>query len=163
MWYTTPSTTSASPIDKLRWKFVASSQASHRQNSTAENNERLAGVVRSLRIVTCQISSVSPRGNEVTYPAVDAGQARFDRGVSEPVAALVGNRAAYGTAARWGTRTEAFRGQRAIVVEVEVTSVGVEGCAVVAVACEAPEACVLVEGIAAARVGDQPEELSPPR
>jgi len=64
VWYTTPSSTSTSPIEKLRWKFVASSHASHRQNSTALNSESEAGSSRWFEIRVCQTSSVSPGGTK---------------------------------------------------------------------------------------------------
>ena len=38
--------TSTWPVLRLRWKFVESSQASHRLNSIAEKTDKLAGVAR---------------------------------------------------------------------------------------------------------------------
>ena len=65
----TPSSTSTSPIEKLRWKFVASSCASHRQNSTALNSDSRAGSSRWLAIRVRQISSVSPSGTKYSVSA----------------------------------------------------------------------------------------------
>ena len=60
----TPSSTatSTSPIERLRWKLVASSNASQRQNSTALNSDSWALDGRWLVTVARQISSVSPSG-----------------------------------------------------------------------------------------------------
>jgi hypothetical protein len=48
----------------LRWKLVASSQASHKQNSTALNSDSSAGSVRWLVMRVRQISSVWPSGTK---------------------------------------------------------------------------------------------------
>ena len=56
-------------MDRLRWKFVASSWASHRQNSTAPNSDTRAGVGRSLVTRVRQTSSVSPGGTRYVVSA----------------------------------------------------------------------------------------------
>ena len=57
-------TTSTSPIERLRWKLVASSKASQRQNSIALNSDRRAAEGRWLVTVARQISRVSPSGTK---------------------------------------------------------------------------------------------------
>jgi hypothetical protein len=48
----------------LRWKLVASSPASHKQNSTALNSDSSAVSERWLVMRARQISSVSPSGTK---------------------------------------------------------------------------------------------------
>ena len=56
-------------MDRLRWKFVESSCASQRQNSTAPNSDSRAGVGRSLVTRTRQASSVRPGGTRYVVSA----------------------------------------------------------------------------------------------
>ena len=56
--------TSTSPVLKFRWKLVASSPASQRQNSTPANTRRSAAVRRRFATVSCQVSSVAPGGTK---------------------------------------------------------------------------------------------------
>jgi hypothetical protein len=60
----TPPTTSTSPMERFRCRFVASSHASQRQNSTALNSDSWATVSRRLVIRDLQISTVSPSGTK---------------------------------------------------------------------------------------------------
>lgn len=53
---------STSPVEKLRWKFVMSSWASHRQNSTKLNSVTSLCASEVLVSVTRWTSAFSPRG-----------------------------------------------------------------------------------------------------
>src|SRR5271157_5026478 len=60
----TPSSISTWPMLKLRWKFVESSCASHKQNSMTEKTESSAACARWFVTLSCQISRFSSSGTK---------------------------------------------------------------------------------------------------
>ena len=150
----TPSSTSTSPIERLRWKFVASSHASQRQNSTALKSESRAGVVAPVGDPRPPDLERLAERDEVERLRLDARPARADHRVAEPVAAAVVLEVARGSAARTATSSRRVVG----VAEVEVAAADVERRVVVAVAREPAQPGVAEERVAAGRVRDDPEE-----
>jgi hypothetical protein len=147
----TPSTISTWPVLKLRWKLVASSCASQRQNSMLEKARASPAFAAVGHREFPDFQRLAER-HEISGLRLDLVVARTDGGVAHAVAAFVF--VELGARRLPGRRPELAG---VVVADVEIAPADIERRVVVAVAGQAAQARVAVKGIAAGGVRDDAE------
>ena len=148
----TPSTISTWPVLKLRWKLVASSCASQRQNSMLEKMDKLRRLLAAVGDGEFPDFQGFAHRDEVAGLRLDLAASGGDEGIAHAVAAFV-------LVKRGARRLPRGRPEFAgvIVADIKIAPAEIKRSVVVAIAGEAAQAGVAVEGIAAGGVGDDAE------